>query len=150
MNKDFKLQLQTIKGIGPKRSESITSTLLEKKLSEQDLSSMEAAEIKKLFQLPIHVAQAIASSNIPSTPEPQVSNPLKKKGVLTLRVEYANYPQQLQDVLGTAAPSTLYVWGNLDFRILWVTRHKSKGAASNSGHSQTDRGYGLGRYQRAR
>lgn len=106
-------QLKQIHGIGKKRLEAITTKLAAMNQSVADLYRMQPEEIKKLFGLPIHVAQAIANANI-QTSQNIKSNPLEIKGIKSITLTSADYPQRLKQVLGHKAPQLLYSWGNLD------------------------------------
>jgi DNA protecting protein DprA len=114
-------RLQKVRGIGPKRYQSILTKLDEIEKDIDDLFKMPAADVKAVFGLPRNVAEAIANaSEQPQAKVETVKNEentvdqLAAKGIKTLVRGASDYPKHLQSVLEDKAPSIYYVWGNLD------------------------------------
>lgn len=119
--------LKKISGIGPKRLSKIVSLLEEKDMTVDHFLAMSPEVIKADFGLPINVARNIASYQSSEEVKPvtekrsqpqnistSVEHLLTEKDIITLTLDSPEYPERLKTVLGKQAPSTLYVWGNLD------------------------------------
>lgn len=122
------LQLRDVKGVGPKRLDSITNKLAELNKPVHFVFSLSPEEIKATFGLPINVATALAKvkSSQPPIEKTEASVPVEttKPGLLrtiglspldvvVLEYKTSKYPEKLKKVLGEKAPEKLYVWGNL-------------------------------------
>lgn len=120
MNEKLQKQLRAIKGIGPKRYQSIISQLIEMNQPIDTVFNMSATEIKSTFSIPLDVSQRIEEHNVQLS---QVPKPISKKStkdvsltseIIKVTKNDIEYPQQLNIILGKNAPDTLYMWGNLD------------------------------------
>lgn len=113
-------ELRQIRGVGEKRYAHIIATLEQTGQTLNDLLTMDAAEIKAKFKLPINTAQSIADWGRSRPKAVQESRQKAKTSsniadnILTLTPRDAEYPLKLINVLGDKAPQTLHIWGNLD------------------------------------
>ncbi len=112
------IQLQNVRGVGPKRFANITSKLDETGQTLASFFAMSPEAIKEQFRLPINVAQAIADASKPSdheeVREKNESDPLSEKGIIALKRGADNYPKRLENLLGDKAPEVIYAWGNME------------------------------------
>lgn len=118
---DLKI-LQAVKGIGPKRSQTILARLSDTGRNLEVLFGLSAAEIAAEFKIPKTVAEALLASRLvgekqtePPQPDTQAQS-LASRNIRVLSRGDSDYPDRLTTVLGAKSPSPLYVWGNLD---LW-------------------------------
>jgi len=113
MNTPELLRLKNIRGVGPKRFNSILATLDKLGLPVERLFTMSSTEIAQTFKIPKNVAEAIANAPIPSADDPEAKL-LESKQIKILTRGTDEYPKRLEQILGDSAPHTLYVWGNLN------------------------------------
>jgi DNA processing protein len=108
-------RLKKITGIGPKRLARILTKLIETHQTLDEFFKLPSEQIIKDFKLPKNVAEAIANaSTINETVEMSEIELLNSKGVKVVKRGEPNYPIRLEATLGDAAPSVLYMWGNID------------------------------------
>ncbi|HVU12132.1 MAG TPA: DNA-processing protein DprA [Phototrophicaceae bacterium] len=113
MSESNQTRLKNVRGVGSTRFSHVMSTLSQANEPLDMLFNMSAEEIKKKFNLPKNVAEAVASA-FKITPEQAEAEKLASRGIKTLRRGSENYPQHLEQILGDKAPAVLYAWGNMD------------------------------------
>lgn len=114
MDEKSRQNLQTIRGIGPKRSQHIATVLENLQQNLTYFFSLDVGELRSRFGLPVNVAEAVVHHgyNFAGKVDIKPIKQVEPRSEFTLGS--SDYPEHLATILGKDAPPVVQLWGNLE------------------------------------